>query len=251
MRLAIRDLVERAEPQLSTAAAHNLREIHNEVDEIRQARGSAVILFGRCHESSGALRELAEHFDNLGSADEYSPTIAALLAEVALADDSYQVIQDRSECLRSAGEAGDRSMRLRIQAALGDADVPDAWPELIREAESFRLPAGEGTYVCLRAARWCARNGDSEKAETLYRLAMKLGSEANLDLDVANALWSLTFLYTLRDPSEELFETNRMAMSIEGTRSYLKANSRTKLRSYRHLVQGSCPMHTYGQGIFC
>ena len=40
----------------------------------------------------------------------------------------------------------------------------------------------------------------------LYRLATKLGSEAGLDLDVENALWSLTALYSLGGLPEGLFE---------------------------------------------
>ena len=121
-----------------------------------------------------------------------------------------------------------------------------------REVESLRFPSAEGTYVCLRGARWCAWNGQLDKAESLYRLAMKLGSEAGLDLDVENALWSLTVLYSLRDFSlglfEELNETNLMALSIEGSRSYVRLNSRTQQRSYQYLVNRQLPAaHLWAQ----
>ena len=241
MRLAIRDLFERAEPHLSPEVRHGLTELDGEVDEARQARGRAVVTFGDCHEYSGALQQLAECFDRLGPADEYAPAVAVLLTEAALASHAFQVILDRSDSLRKAGEGGDASLALRLRAALGDASVPGAWDELIKEAESFRLPAAEGTYACLRAGRWCAWNGQLDKAESLYRLAMKLGSEADLDLDIENALWSLTALYTLGDPSQELFETNRMALSIEGSHSFLKINSRTRHRSYQHIVKEELP----------
>ena len=243
MKLAIRDLFERAEPQLSPETRRGLEELDGEVDEVRQARGRAVVTFGDCHEysGSGALQKLAGCFDRLGPADEYAPAVAALLAEAALADQAFQVILARNDSLRKAGESGDASLGLRVRAALGDAGVPGAWDELIKEAELFRFPAAEGTYVCLRGGRWCAWNGQLDKAEALYRWAMKLGSEANLDLDIENALWSLSALYTLGDPSQELFETNRMALAIEGTLSFLKINSRTRHRSYQHIVNEELP----------
>ena len=234
-------LVERAEPQLTSGVAHALGRRHNDLDEVQQARGDALILYGRCHEDSRAIQQLAERFDSLGSDDEYSGYIATLFAEVAVADGSFHTVLDRKERLEEAAEGGDTSTRLRIRAALGDAGVDEVWRSLIRDAESLRFSAPEGTYICLRGARWCAWNGDSDRAETLYRLAMKLGSDAGLDLDVENALWSLTFLYTLGDPSEELFETNRMALSMEGLHSYVKVNSRTKQRSYQYLVHGQLP----------
>ena len=137
---------------------------------------------------------------------------------------------------------GDPPIKLRVRAALGDAGVDEVWPNLIREAERISdFRPSEGAYVCLRGARWCAWNGQLDKAESLYRLAMKLGSEAGLDLDVENALWSLNAIYALDFPSVELFETNQMALSIEGSHSYVKANSRTPLRSFQNIVIGKLP----------
>ena len=251
MKLAIRDLCERAEPQLTPDVAHGLVELHKEVHEVRKARGSALVHFGRCHEYSGELEKLAECFDSLGSDDEYAPFIAALLAEAALADRSFQIVLDRNERLLSAGAGGDARIRHRISMALGDAGVQGLWVDLMGKAESLRFPSDEGTYVCLRGARWCAWNGQLDRAKSLYRLAMKLGSEADLDLDVENALWSLTVLYSLGDPSEELeelFETNRMALSIEGSHSYLMPNSRTQQRSYQYIANGQLPAaHLWAQ----
>lgn len=241
MKLAIRSLFERVEPQLSPEVRRGLEELYDEVDEVRRARGGALIYFGRCHEHVGALQRLAECFDNLDSDDEYAPFIAVLLAEAALATSDFQTVLDRRESLQKAGARGDTSIELRVRAALGDAGVDDVWSTLIKEAEALRFPAPKGTYVCLRGARWCARSGQIDKAESLYRVAMKLGSEAGLDLDVENALWSLTTLYALDFPSVELFETNRMALSIEGSRSYVKANSRTPLRSFQYIMIGKLP----------
>ena len=76
-------------------------------------------------------------------------------------------------------------------------------------------------------------------------MAMESGSEAGLDLDVENALWSLAVLHSLRGFSveifEELSETRRMALSIEGSHSFIKTNPRTQLRSYQHLAIGQLP----------
>ena len=74
---------------------------------------------------------------------------------------------------------------------------------------------------------------------------MKLGSDAGLDLDVENALWSLAVVHSLKGFSvetfEEISETRRIALTIEGSRSFVKANSRTQQRSYQHLSIGQLP----------
>ena len=241
MRLAIRELFDRVEPRLSPRVKHGLEELYDEVDEIRRARGGALIFFGMCHEDARALEKLAGCFDSLGADDEYAPFIAVLLAEAALATNDFQTVLDRRESLQKAGARGDTSIKLRVRAALGDAGVEEIWLNLIREAEAIRFPAPEGTYVCLRGARWCAWKGQVDKAESLYRLAMKLGSEAGLDLDVENALWSLNAIYALDFPSVELFEANYMALSIEGSHSYVKANPRTPLRSFQYIATGELP----------
>ncbi len=241
MKLAIRELLHRAEPRISAWVARDLEELSSEVDEVQRARGSALIHFGRSHEYSGELEKLAECYDRLGSTDEYSPAIAVLLAEAALADQVFQIMLDRNESLHSSSAPDYSSIGLRVRAALGDAGVPGVWPDLIGRAESFRFPAAEGSYVCMRGARWYAWNGELDKSKSLYRLAMKLGSEASLDLDVENALWSLTSLHALDGPSDELLETNRMALSMNGSSSYLTLNSRTQRRSYQYIVNGQLP----------
>ena len=252
MQLAIRDLWERAEPKLGSEVAAGVEKLHKEVDAIRQARGRALVHFGRCHEYSGELEKLAECFENLGPDDDFSPVIAVLSAEAALADRAYQFVLDRRESLQRAATGGNTEIELRVRAALGDAGFSDVWTDLINKTSSLRFPPGEGTYVCLRGARWCAWNGELDKAQMLYRLATKLGSEAGLDLDVENALWSLTVLYSLGGFSAELFEelseTNRMALSIEGSRSYVRVNSRTQRRSYQYLANRQLPeAHLWAQ----
>ena len=252
MQLAIRDLWERGEPKLSSEVAAGVEELHKEVDAVRQARGRALVHFGRCHEYSGELEKLAECFESLGPDDVFAPVIAALSAEAALADRAFQFVLDRRESLQRAATGGNREIELRVRAALGDAGASDVWTDLISKASSLRFPPAEGNYLCLRGARWCAWNGQLDKAQMLYRLATKLGSEAGLDLDVENALWSLTVLYSLGDLSEEVFEelseTNRMALSIEGTRSYVRVNSRTQRRSYQYLANRQLPAaHLWAQ----
>ena len=175
MKLAIQELLGRAEPQISLWVAHDLEEVNREVDEVRRARGNALIHFSRSHEYSGELEKLAECFDSLGSADEYAPVIATLLAEAALADQAFQIVLDRKESLLLASGPDYSQIGLRIRAALGDADAPGVWLDLVNRAESLRLPAAEGSYVSLRGARWCAWNGQLDKSESLYRLAMETG----------------------------------------------------------------------------
>ena len=245
IKLAIREVFERAEPHLSSEVARDLEALCKEADPMRKARGEAIILFGRCHEYSGALERLADRFDNLDSDDEYKPFIATLFAEVALAHRDFEVVQSRHEALRGLDAGGNAAIALRIRAALGDAGVQGVWPDLIEEAESLLFSSAAGAYVCLRGARWCAWNGQLDRAEDLYRLAVKLGSEAGLDLDVENALWSLAVVHSLRGFSVETFkgisETRRIALTIEGSRSFVKANSRTQQHSYQHLSIGQLP----------
>ena len=252
MQLAIRDLWDRAEPKVNSEVARGVEELNKEVDAVRQARGRAMVHFGRCHEYAGELEKLAECFESLGPDDDFAPVIAALSAEAALANRAFQFILDRRESLQRAAAGGNTEIELRVHAALGDAGASDVWTDLINKASSLRVPPAEGTYLCLRGARWCAWNGQLDKAQSLYRLAIKLGSEVGLDLDVENALWSLTVIYSLGDISVELFqelsETNRMALSIEGSRSFVRVNSRTQLRSYQNLVNRQLPdAHLWAQ----
>ena len=169
MKIAIRDLFERAKPRVSTKVAHALGQVRRAVDEVRRARGDAVILFGRSHEQSAQVQKLAECFETLGQDDAYAPAIAVLLAEAAVAYRAFEVVLDRNERLLRAGDAGEATVRLRVRAALGDAGVSGVWPDLITK-QSLRFPAPEGAYVCLRGARWHAGNGQIERAEFLYRL---------------------------------------------------------------------------------
>ena len=255
MQLAIRDLWERAEPKLSSEVAAGVEELHKEVDAVRQAHGRALIHFGRCHEYSGELEKLAECFESLGPDDDFAPAIAALYAEAALADRAFQFVLDRRESLEGAATDGNREIELRVRAALGDAGASDVWTDLIYRASSLQFPPAEGTYICLRGARWCAWNGQLDKAQMLYRMATTLGSEAGLDLDVENALWSLTVLYSLGGLSAELFEklseTNRMALSIEGSRSYVRVNSRTNGVRINTWQIGNCLKHICGRSTVC
>lgn len=241
IEIAVRELYELARPQLSPAVARELGELHNEVDLVRQARAGALIHFGRCHEYSGELERLSEWFDILGPDDEYSPVIATLLVEAAVADRGFQIVLDRADVLLKVKTGGTASSGARLRAALGDAGIPGIWCDLIREVKAFQFPPAEGTFVCLRGARWCSWNGQLEEAESLYHLAMTLGAESDLDLDVENALWALTVLYSLRRFPEDAFRVNRAALSIEGTRSFVTANTRTRERTYRYLANDKLP----------
>ena len=232
--------------------ARGVEELNKEVDAVRQARGRAMVHFGRCHEYAGELEKLAECFESLGPDDDFAPVIAALSAEAALADRAFQFILDGERVCKGQQQVAIRKSSFGFMPLWVTPGPRTSGTDLINKASSLRVPPAEGTYLCLRGARWCAWNGQLDKAQSLYRLAIKLGSEVGLDLDVENALWSLTVIYSLGDISVELFqelsETNRMALSIEGSRSFVRVNSRTQLRSYQNLVNRQLPdAHLWAQ----
>ena len=241
MDLAIRDLFEKAEPRPTQGVAHELRQLDDVVDRVRRARGGAVTAFARWHEAPDSLQELAEHFDELGPVDAYSPYVAVLLAEAAVADREFRVVLDREVALRRAAEQGQRGSALRIQVALADAGAPGGWSDLVDAADSSQLTDEERTYVCQRAGRWYAWNGQLAAAEEFYGRAVELGASVDLDLDVENALWSLTRLYAFPERAEELLRTNQMALAIQGSSSYAVVNSRTRERAYSYLANEQLP----------
>ncbi|MYC63962.1 MAG: HEAT repeat domain-containing protein [Caldilineaceae bacterium SB0661_bin_34] len=235
MKLAIRDLIERAEPKPSSEVSLEFDELHDDVDETRQVHEAALRSFVQWHERPQALEDLARWFDALEPDDEYTPVIAMLVAEAAVADRKFRIVLDRVESLRRAGENGNRKTALRVSLALADAGVEGDRAHLTRQAEELRLPEQERAYVLLRTARWSAWEGEVKRAEQLYRLAMKFAADANLDLDVEKALWSLTVLYPI-ERHEERAETYRTALTIQGSRSYVTTNPRTREHVYRHLA---------------
>ena len=235
MTLAIRDLVERAEPKVSSEVTSAFDELYDEIDEARQAREATLRAFVQWREHPQTLEVLAQWFDILEPDDEYAPVIAMLVAEAAVAYREFRIVLDRVESLRRAGERGDRKTALRVSLALADAGVEGDWAKLIHQAESVRLPKQETAYVLLRAARWSAWEGEVKQAEQLYRMAMKFAADADLDLDVEKALWSLTVLYSI-ERHEERAETYRSALTIQGSRSYVTMNPRTREHAYRHLA---------------
>ena len=241
MELAIRDLFAKAEPHPAQGVDHELRELDSLVDEVRRARGAAVTAFARWHEVPDALPALAQYFDELGSDDTYAPYVAVLLVEAALADRNFQVVLDREDSLRRAVAHDGSDAALRIQIALADAGTPGGWPALIDALDSTRFSDEERTYICLRGGRWYAWNGDLASAEGLYRRAVELGAGADLDLDVENALWSLTRLYAFPERADELLRTNQLALSVHGSRSYVRVNSRTRQRTYQYLANEKLP----------
>lgn len=241
MDLAIRDLFEKSEPQPMFGVAEGLQELNNSVDEVRRARGAAVTSFARWHETPGALQELADYFDKLGPDDPYTPYFAVLFAEAALADREFQVVLDREELLGRTVEHDRGGTALRIQIALADAGILRGWPDLADAVDSSLFSPAERTYVCLRAGRWYAWKGQLASAEEFYRRAVEFGASASLDLDVENALWSLTQLYTFPNRADELIRTNQLALSIQGSSSYVTVNSRTRQHAYQYLVDEKLP----------
>ena len=248
MELAIHNLVEQAEPQLSPGVASALRDLHDEVNKIRQTRAEAVCFFNNWYERPHILKYIAQSFDTLGPEDEYAPVIAMLFAEAAVADREFGVVLDRVDCLQHASKQGDRQTYLRINLALADAGSEGLGRKLIHQAELSKLPAQENAYVLMRAALRSIWQGDLECSERQYRMALKWGLDADLDLDAEKALWSLTALYAIRtiEPKtieyfREHAETNQLALAIQGSRSYVPLNPRTRERAFMHLVKERLP----------
>lgn len=245
MELAFRELFEKAEPGLSAGVARGLRELHAEVDEIRQARGTAVVSFGQCHERPDELTHIAERLDDLPLTDQYAPHIAALVAEIAIAHGEFDVIRNRASEFLKIGDIGPACVSDRIRAALADVGAGPGWSDLVDEANSSISSDQARSYLLLRAGRWAAWNGQLDDAEDHYKSAMKLSAKCELDLDVENALWSLNAIYTMRQNFDDLGETNRLALELNGVRSYIAVNSYTHMRAYRHLACGTLPESHY------
>ena len=241
LKLAIRDVFERAEPHPSSGVVSRLEDLHDKVDQDQRARGAGLVLGGRCMENAAELERLAESFDGLKVDDPYQPFIATLLVETALLDGNPQIVTERASSLQGVVVTSEPSIELRLRAALADAEGEQAWRGLIDDALTLRFFPDQGTYVCLRGARWCAWNGELDKAEQLYRLGVSLGVGEHLDLDVENALWSLSALHGFRESYDEMVDTNRLALSSKGSRSYVTLNSKTQLRSYQYLANGQLP----------
>ena len=241
MCLAVRDLFDRAEPELSPEVAHGLAKLRDHVDPTRKARGEALVHFRWTHEDPEDLSDLADCFDALPSDDEYAPHIAVLLAEVAIAARRTEIVKDRKQRLQKALDHADGELALRLRVALADADEAESWLSLMSDAQALRFRPREATFVCMRAARWSAWNGDGERAESLYRQAMGFGADAGLDLDVKNALRSLLALYGPPDRYDDFVEAHHLMLTVDGSDSFIPLNAQTARYSYQNLATGELP----------
>ena len=241
MGIAIRDLLEKAEPRPSHGVLNEFEELEGFVDEARTARGSAVAAYARWLEAPGELNALAEFFDKLTSGDQFAPQVAVLFAEAALVDRNYQLLLDRTRKLHTTAERAQVDTALRIKIALADAGEPGGWPDLINALDSNRFNAEQQTYVCLRAGRWFSWNGQLALAESHYRRAVGLGAKAELDLDVENAMWSLTRIYAITQRMEGLLQANKLALAMHGTNSYVPVNARTRQRAFQYIADEKWP----------
>lgn len=241
MRLAVRDLFGRAEPELSPEVARGLGQLREQVDPVRKARGEALFHFRWTHEDPEELSDLANSFDALPADDDYAPHIAVLLAEVAVATRNHRIVHDRRLRLQHTADHADGDLALRLRVSLADAGEAESWLSLIDEAQAHHFRPREATIVCMRAARWSAWNGNSERAESLYRQAMSFGAEAGLDLDVKNALRSLLSLYGPPDRYDDFVETHQLMLAVDGVNSFISRNAQTARYSYQNLATGELP----------
>lgn len=241
MKLAVRDLFDRAEPELSPDVAHGLGKLRDLVDPVRRARGEALFHFRWTHEDPAEVSDLADCFDALLPDDEYAPHVAVLLAEVAIATGNTRIVKDRESPIRQAADHADAELALRLRVALADVDEADSWHSMIADAQARRFPPHEATFICMRAARWSAWNGDDEQAESLYRQAMSFGANAGLDLDVKHALRSLLSLYGPTDRHDDFVEAHQLMLAVDGSNSFVPLNAQTARYSYENLATGELP----------
>lgn len=238
MRLAVRDLFDRAGHRLSPEVERGLDTLRDQLDPVRRARAEALFEFRWTHEHPESLCDLAGCFDALPSDDQYAAHIAVLLTEVAVATRSHRVVNDRRPRLEQTAERADGDLALRLRLALADASDADSWLSLIADAQAHRFRPREATFICMRAARWSAWSGDGERAESLYRQAMTHGAEAGLDLDVKNALRSLLSLNGLFDRYEDFDEAHRLMLTLDGKDSFIPLSTQTARYSYQDLATG-------------
>ena len=242
MELAVRDLFDRAKPELSPDVALGLGKLRDLVGPARRARGEALFHFRWTHEDPEALSDLAECFDALQPDDEYAPHIAVLMAEVAIASRRPHFVKERELQIRQAAHGAEAELALRLRVALAGvaADEAVAWPDLIADAQS--LPREE-TFICMRAARWSAWNGEVKQAEAFYQQAIEHGANAgaSLDLDVKNALRSLLFLYGPPERYDDFVEAHQLMLALDGSASFIPLGAQTARHSYQNLATGNLP----------
>ncbi|MCY3569719.1 MAG: hypothetical protein OXH19_00070 [Chloroflexi bacterium] len=241
MELAVRDLFDRSEPKLSPEVARGLGKLRDLVDPARRQRGEALFHFRWTQEDPKELFELAKCLDALAPDDEYAPHIAVLLAEVAAATRNSDIVKDRQSQLQRTADLADGDLALRLRVAFADADGALSWSTMIADAQALRLRPREGTHVCMRAARWSAWKGEIEQAESLYRLAMRYGADAGLDLDVKNALRSLLSLYGPLHRYDDFVEAHQLMLAVDGSDSFIPLNAQSARYSYQNLATGELP----------
>ena len=241
MQLAVQDLFDRGKPELSPEVSRGLAKLRDQVDPVRRSRGEALFHFRWTHEDPEAISDLADCFGALPFDDQYAPHIAVLLAEVAVATRDHRIVNDRRPRIQQTTELADGDLALRLRVALADVDEAESWLSLIAEAQEQRFRPREATFVCMRAARWSVWNGDSKRAESLYRQAMRFGADAGLDLDVKNALRSLLSLYGPTDRYDDFVEAHQLMLAIDGSDSFIPLDSQTARYSYQNLATEELP----------
>ncbi|MCY3734105.1 MAG: HEAT repeat domain-containing protein, partial [Chloroflexi bacterium] len=238
MRLAVRDLFDRAEHRLSPEVERGLAKLRDQVDPVRTARAEALFEYRWTHEHPESLSDFADCFDALPSDDEYAAHIAVLLTEVAVATRNHRIVNDRRLRLEQTAQVAEGELALRLRVALADTGEADSWRSLIADVLAHRFRPRQATFICMRAARWSAWSGDGERAESLYRQAMKHGAEAGLDLDVKNALRSLLSLNGPFDRYEDFDEAHRLMLTLDGKDSFIPLSTQTARYSYQDLATG-------------
>lgn len=236
--LAVDELWNRAEPRLSPSIQIGLNDTLDGLDGARRLRHQVLRAWEEWHENAGAAAMLASAFDGLEViGDEFALRAGILFAEAHLVDGDRDPIVQRAAVMTALCSRLASRDEIRMQVALADALGASAWDPLYEAATKRELGLADAAYVTLRAGRFRAWAGDSERAELAYRRAVELAAEAALSLDAENALWSLVSLYAhYPQMHDRLVAANQTALAVEGTMSYIAQHPRTRMHALRAIA---------------
>jgi hypothetical protein len=237
--LAEDELWNSSRPRLSPSYHAGLKDAVANVDSARRARWRAVEAWLHWHEAPQHAADLAKAFDELYAiGDLFALRAGVLLAESHIVDGDLEPVRSRATELNHLCASLDTPDHVRLRVALADALGLNSWNGLFRRAVTRDLPVRDAAYVALRAGHWYAWAGETDLAEVAYRRALELGSEARLEFDVRNAMYSLAHIYVRSRRDTDADVALDMTRSIEGTGSYVPQNPRTRESSLRALSSG-------------
>jgi hypothetical protein len=172
-----------------------------EDDDRRTAMVAALAAAYRWFDQPAAIDELAEAMVVLEALDESEALRAATwFAERAIADRRFDLVSEHEALLARLAAVPD-ALRLRLAVAeIGDGT---RWAEIGHEGLSRAYPAALSALCCMRAGRHAVWHAEPETANTLYRRAVELTTQAGLFGDAFTSLRAtigIAFKFATLDP---------------------------------------------------